>query len=150
MYFMYKFKCPWKRSHAFKLSYLSLREPNKILKAPGSLHFIEGKKYILRTSGKIFFKLFLWYFLKIFDFYNKIIHWQAHISHPHPNLDFFKPSLTSFFLSSFVLAIFFFTLLACSTWFLTLLAFIFLEICSHIYPSLCFSFDIIQLFPSFF
>lgn len=44
---------------------------------------------MLRTSEERFFKLFLWYFLKIFSFYNKIMYWQAHISHSHPNLDFF-------------------------------------------------------------
>lgn len=104
---------------------------------------------MLRTSEERFFKLFLWYFLKIFSFYNKIMYWQAHISHSHPNLDFF--ALLNFcFLSSFVISIFFFSLLICSTWFLTLLAFISLDIYSNIYFSLCFSFDIIQFFLCFF
>lgn len=101
---------------------------------------------MLRTSEERFFKLFLWYFLKIFSFYNKIMYWQAHISHSHPNLDYFtllnSPHL--YFLY------FFFSLLTCSTWFLTLLAFISLDIYSNIYFSLCFSFDIIQLFLCFF
>lgn len=52
---------------------------------------------MLRTSEEKFFKLFLWYFLKIFSFYNKIMYWQAHISHSHPNLDYF--TLLNLFLS---------------------------------------------------
>lgn len=77
------------------------------------------------------------------------MYWQAHISHSHPNLDFF--TLLNFcFLSLFVFSRFFFSLLTCSTWFLTLLAFISLDIYSNIYFSLCFSFDTIQLFLCFF
>lgn len=41
-----------------------------------------------RTSGKKFFQLSLWYFLKIFEFHNERLHWQARSSHSPPNLEF--------------------------------------------------------------
>lgn len=48
-----------------KLSDLGLREPTKILKGPRKVIFHRREENMLRTSGKKF-KLFLWYFLKIF------------------------------------------------------------------------------------